>query len=196
MPEIRYRVVLLFGAPGVGKGTQGQRLRQLPHFAHLSTGEMFRSLDPKSPLGQEVRGFTERGELVPDELTIRIFRDAVQKMVASNRFDPRQDTLVLDGIPRNVNQCNILDKEIRVICVLHFVSFNQEAMVARIKKRAEIEGRKDDVDEAVIRHRFDVYRRETAPVLSHYPSDLVLEIDALGTPDEVTAAIEKGLAKK
>jgi len=103
---------------------------------------------------------------------------------------------VLDGIPRNVNQCRILDKEIRVVRVIHLVSSNEEAMVARMKKRAQLEGRKDDADEAVIRRRFDVYRRETEPVLSHYPSDLILEIDALGTPDEVAAAIERGLRNK
>jgi adenylate kinase len=187
---------LLFGAPGVGKGTQGQRLGRLPQFVHLSTGDMFRSLDTNSPLGKEVRTFTERGELVPDELTIRIFRDAVHRLVASHKFDAKQDTLVLDGIPRNVNQCRILDKEIRVVRVIHLVSSNEEAMVARMKKRAQLEGRKDDADEAVIRRRFDVYRRETEPVLSHYPSDLILEIDALGTPDEVAAAIERGLRNK
>jgi adenylate kinase len=196
MPEPPYRAVLLFGAPGVGKGTQGQRLGRLPHFVHLSTGEMFRSLDTNSPLGREVRNYTERGELVPDELTIRIFRDAMQRLIASHRFDAKQDTLVLDGIPRNINQCRILDKEIRVVRVLHFVSSNEEAMVARMKRRAQLEGRKDDADETVIRHRFDVYRRETEPLLGHYRSDLILEIDALGTPDEVAAAIEKGLLKK
>jgi adenylate kinase len=194
MPEPASRAVLLFGAPGVGKGTQGQRLGRLPHFVHLSTGDMFRSLPKDSPLGKEVQSFTERGVLVPDELTIRIFRDAVHRLIASHKFDPASDTLVLDGIPRNVNQCSILDREIRVVRVIRLISSDLEAMVARIKKRAQLEGRKDDVDEAVIRRRFDVYRRETEPVLGHYPSELVLEIDALGTPDEVGAAIERGLS--
>ena len=193
MPETRYRAVLLFGAPGVGKGTQGQRLARLPQFIHLSTGDMFRSLDKNSPLGKEVREFTERGELVPDELTIRIFRDAVQRLAESRQFNAGEDTLVLDGIPRNVNQCRILDNDIRVVRIIHLVSFDAEAMVARLKKRAQLEGRKDDADEAVIRHRLDVYRRQTAPVLEYYPQSLVLEIDALGTPDEVAAAIQRRL---
>jgi adenylate kinase len=191
MPETRYRAVLLFGAPGVGKGTQGQRLARLPHFIHLSTGDMFRSLDKNSPLGREVSEFTERGELVPDELTIRIFRDAVQRLAASRQFNASADTLVLDGIPRNVNQCRILDNDIQVVRIIHLVSFDAEAMVARLKKRAQLEGRKDDADEAVIRHRLDVYRRQTAPVLEYYPQSLVHEVDALGTPDEVAAAIQR-----
>jgi adenylate kinase len=193
MPEPAYRAVLLFGAPGVGKGTQGQRLGRVPHFLHLSTGDMFRSLDNNSPLGREVRSYTERGVLVPDELTIRIFHDAVHRLIAAGKFDAARDTLVLDGIPRNVNQCRILDPEIRLVRVLHLVSSNEEEMVDRIKKRALLEGRKDDADESIIRRRFDVYRRETAPVLGYYPADRVLEIDALGTPDEVAAAIQEGL---
>jgi adenylate kinase len=196
MPEPVYRAVLLFGAPGVGKGTQGERLGRVPHYVHLSTGEMFRSLDMNSPLGKEVRSFTERGVLVPDELTIRIFRDKVHRLVSSKKFDPANDTLVLDGIPRNVNQCRILDKEIRVVRVIRLLSSNQEAMVERIKKRALVEGRKDDTDETIIHRRFDVYHRETEPVLGHYPAELILVVDALGTPDEVTAAIQKGLADK
>jgi adenylate kinase len=196
MPEPVFRAVLLFGAPGVGKGTQGQRLGRVPRFHHLSTGDMFRSLDKDSPLGKEVRSFTERGVLVPDELTVRIFRDAVHQRVAAGKYDPARDTLVLDGIPRNVNQCRILEREIRVVRVLHLVSSDPEVMVTRMKKRAVLEGRKDDADEAVIRRRFDVYCRETAPVLEYYPANLVLEIDALGTPDEVAAAIERGLKGK
>jgi adenylate kinase len=185
--------VLLFGAPGVGKGTQGQRLGEIAHFVHLSTGEMFRSLDRNSTLGKEVRSFSERGELVPDELTIRIFREFVHGLVAAGRYRPEQDTLVLDGIPRNVNQCRILDKEVSVTKVIHLTSSDEDVMVDRIKRRAEIEGRKDDADESIIRRRFVVYRRETEPVLAYYSGKSIVEVDALGTPDAVTAAIKREL---
>jgi adenylate kinase len=193
MPHPEYRAILLFGAPGVGKGTQGQRIGRLPHYRHLSTGELFRSLDHDSPLGQEVRSYSERGVLVPDELTIRIFRDSVERLAAAGQFDPARDTLVLDGIPRNVKQARNLDGQVRVVRIIYLVSSDEQVIIDRIKGRAEVEGRKDDADEAVIRRRFEVYRRETKPVLECYPCDLIVEVDALGTPDEVTRAIETEL---
>jgi adenylate kinase len=192
MPEPVYRAVLLFGAPGVGKGTQGQRLGRLAHFVHVSTGEMFRSLG-NSPVGKEARTYFERGVLVPDDLTIRVFRERVHNLVAEHLFDPARDTLILDGIPRNPTQAQILDGDIKVVKIIHFAASDEDAMVARILKRALIEGRKDDANEEIIRKRFDIYRRETSPVLEFYPRELILEIDALGTPDEVTATIERGL---
>lgn len=195
MPEPVYRAVLLFGAPGVGKGTQGQRLGRLPHFIHISTGDMFRSLG-NGPVGKEARTYFERGVLVPDELTIRIFRERLQDLVANHLLESARDTLILDGIPRNPNQAEILDGDIKVIKIIHFVASDEDAMVARIKKRALLEGRKDDADEATIRKRFDIYRRDTSPVLKCYPPELILEIDALGTPEEVAATIERGLLDK
>jgi adenylate kinase len=192
MPEPVYRAVLLFGAPGVGKGTQGQRLGRLTHFVHVSTGEMFRSLG-NGPVGKEARTYFERGVLVPDDLTIRVFRERVHSLVAEHLFDPARDTLILDGIPRNPTQARILDGDIKVVKIIHFAASDEDAMVARILKRALIEGRKDDANEEIIRKRFDIYRRETSPVLESYPRELILEIDALGTPDEVTATIERGL---
>ena len=195
MPEPVYRAVLLFGAPGVGKGTQGQRLGRLAHFVHLSTGEMFRSLG-NGPVGKEARSYFERGVLVPDELTIRVFRERVHDLVAEHLFEPAHDTLILDGIPRNPNQAEILEADIKVLKIIHFVASDEDAMVSRILKRALIEGRKDDANEEIIRKRIDIYRRETSPVLQYYPRDLILEIDALGTPDEVTATIERGLLNK
>jgi adenylate kinase len=195
MPEPQLRAVLLFGPPGVGKGTQGLRLGRLPHFHHVSTGDLFRSLDPQSPLGVEVRGFTEKGVLVPDELTIRIFCDFLDRMVRSKEIDPVQDTVVLDGIPRNVHQSQMLNGAVRVMRLIQLVSSDDDALVSRIRGRAQLEGRKDDLDESVIRRRFEVYRRETRPVLEYYPANLLVEIDALQTPDQVAATIQKALGQ-
>jgi adenylate kinase len=144
-------------------------------------------------LGKEVRSYSERGILVPDDLTIRIFEDAIQRLVASGQFEPTQGTLVLDGIPRNANQARILDGQVRVVRIVYLLSSDEQVMIDRMKRRAELEGRKDDADEGVIRRRFEVYRRETKPVLEHYPRDLIVEIDALGSPDEVAAAIKREL---
>jgi len=196
MSQPAYRAILLFGAPGVGKGTQGQRIGQLPFYRHVSTGDLFRSLDRNSPLGKEVRSYSERGVLVPDELTIRIFGEAIKGLVDSGQFDPARDTLLLDGIPRNVNQAQSLDGQVRVVRIIYLESSNEQVMIDRMKRRAELQGRKDDADEGVIRRRFEVYRRETRPVLDYYPRDLIVEIDALGTPDEVAAAIKKELMRR
>ena len=177
-PATEHRAVLLFGAPG-SQGCRGNVSARSRTFYTSPPAKCSARWTATLP-GREVRADFERGELVPDELTIRIFRDAVERLAASGRFRPQEDTLILDGIPRNVNQCRILENEIDVVRVVHLVSSDPEVMVARIKQRAEREGRPDDADETIIRHRFDVYRRETEPVLCFYPSDLILEIDALG----------------
>lgn len=181
----KFRAVLLFGAPGVGKGTQGRTLGQLPGLFHLSTGEIFRSLDPDSSEAREVAGYTSRGELVPDELTIRIVRNAFDREIAAGRFHPDEEVLLLDGIPRNVRQAELFDETVEVLCILYLAGSDREAMVRRLKQRALQEGRTDDADEAVIRHRFEVYRRDTEPMLRYYPDNLIAHIDALPTPLEV-----------
>jgi adenylate kinase len=180
-----YNCVLLFGAPGVGKGTQGKRLGELEGYLHLATGDIFRSLDRESEFGKQFVHYSSRGELVPDDLTIQLWQDHVQGLVDGGEYDPQRDTLLLDGMPRSVNQANMLDGLIEPKAVLHLVARDIDEMVQRMKKRAETEGRHDDADENVIRNRFDVYARETAPVLEHYDSALVHEIDAMGTIDEV-----------
>ena len=189
MAEDRFAAVLLFGVPGAGKGTQGKALGQLPGFFHLSSGDIFRSLDPQSDEGRQVRRYSERGELVPDELTIRIWRNWLDEQIAASRFRPQRDLLLLDGIPRNVRQCEILEEHIQVLRVIHLAAESDEPMIQRIKARALLEGRPDDANEDVIRRRFEVYRRESAPVLNYYPSDLIADVDPLGTPAEVLARV-------
>ncbi len=136
MPQPPYRAILLFGAPGVGKGTQGQRIGKLTGYRHISTGDMFRSLDRDSPLGKEVRSYSERGVLVPDDLTIRLFEDTISRQTKSGQFDPTRDTLVLDGIPRNVTQAESLDDKVQVAHILYLMSSNLQVMIDRIKRRA------------------------------------------------------------
>lgn len=191
-----YRCVLLFGPPGSGKGTQGGKLGELDRCVHLATGDMFRGLDKDSELGREVASYSSKGELVPDELTVRLWREHVKGLIADGAYDPAQDLLILDGIPRSVGQAQAMTDDIEPVCLLHLVVTDMEAMVARMKGRAESQGRADDADEDVIRNRFAVYDQQTAPVLGRYDAGLVREVDAQQTIDEVfaqTKALVEGL---
>ncbi|MCI0363308.1 MAG: nucleoside monophosphate kinase [Phycisphaerales bacterium] len=181
----RYKALLLFGAPGVGKGTQGRLLGQIPGMRHVATGEMFRALDRQSPLGRKVNEYSSRGELVPDDLTIELWKQHVRGLIESGKFSPADDLLVLDGIPRSVNQAKAIDPHIDVLGVVHLATPNIDEMVGRMKLRAQREKRHDDADEAVIRRRFAVFDAETKPVLKHYKPKLIKKVKAVGTPAEV-----------
>lgn len=185
METEKFRAIILFGAPGVGKGTQGRILNQIPGFRHVSSGDIFRSLDPESPEGREVASYTNRGELVPDDVTIRIFHTMMRQSVEKGVYRPAEEILLLDGIPRTVRQAEVLAGSFSVLAVIEFRFSDEEIMVERLKGRALKEGRLDDADEATIRHRFDVYRQQTAPVLQFYPPELVRSVNADATPIEV-----------
>lgn len=181
----RYPAALIFGVPGAGKGMQGSILARVPGFFHASSGGIFRELDPDSPDGRRVREFANRGELAPDEVTVRIVLDWLDRQVQSGAFRPTEELLLLDGIPRNLAQCRLLEPSISVKVILHLVCRDQEQMIGRIRRRAQLEGRPDDAQEAVIRKRFEVYREQTAPVLGYYAPPLIGEVNADGTPCEV-----------
>jgi adenylate kinase len=187
----QYRSVLLFGAPGVGKGTQGKRLGADARFVHLATGDMFRRLDRESPLGKRVAGYSSRGELVPDDVTVELWQDHVRGLVASGTYRPQEHILILDGIPRSLEQARMLEQHIEPLGILHLVARDIDEMVRRMKQRAETDGRADDADESVIRRRFEVYAAETAPVLGAYDQNLVHDVDAMGTIDEVEVRVRQ-----
>jgi adenylate kinase len=192
MPD-RYKTVLLFGPPGVGKGTQGKLLGQVPGMKHLATGDMFRGLDRTAGLGQRIHAIMSAGTLVPDELTVELWQQYVRGMINAGRFRPEAELLVLDGIPRSANQARALGPFVEVLKVIHLTCPNIDEMVARMKRRAIKENRPDDADEAVIRRRFEVYEKETRPVLDCYDPKLVCEINAVGTPAEVLLHILQAL---
>ena len=181
----RYKSVLLFGGPGAGKGTQGKILGRIPGFYHLACGDVFRSLDTNSDLGKEFLKYSSRGELVPDTVTIEMWRQNVHAQTVLSLYKPQVDLLVLDGIPRNVAQAEAMEKYLDVLLVIHLVCADVDAMVMRMKRRALKENRLDDADEKVIRHRFEVYDQETKPVLDFYDSSIIREIDAIGSPADV-----------
>jgi adenylate kinase len=181
----RYKCVVLVGAPGSGKGTQGKLLGELDGFVHLATGDIFRSLDRETELGKKFVYYSSRGELVPDDLTIELWQGHVKRLIESGAYDSAKDILLLDGMPRSVKQAEMLDGIIEPLAIVHLTVANIDEMVQRMKLRAEKEGRHDDADENVIRNRFDVYEKETAPVLGAFNEKIIIEVDAIGTIDEV-----------
>jgi len=182
---IRHKTVLLFGPPGAGKGTQGKILGAIPGFFHLACGDVFRSIDVSSDLGRAFLEYSSRGELVPDQLTIDMWRQNMHAQTILSLYKPKVDLLILDGIPRNVGQANAMDEYLDVLGVIYLKCTDIEEMVHRMKRRAIKENRLDDVDEKVVRRRFDVYERETAPVLAHYPKSIIHEVNASGSPASV-----------
>lgn len=192
---MKYRTLVLFGAPGSGKGTQGKVLGAIPNFLHFSSGDAFRALDPNSELGKTFKDYSTRGLLVPDELTIRLCVDHIKKLVETGKFNPETDTLILDGIPRSVGQAKALAETVDVKAVLNLNCSNYEDLVQRMKKRALKEGRKDDADENVIRERFSTYDNQTKPLLEFYGVRKVKTIDALQSPINVLKDVTKIIAK-
>ena len=185
MAQKRYHTVLLFGAPGAGKGTQGRILGQVPGFFHLSCGDVFRSLDINSPEGREIYKYSSKGMLVPDETTIRVWKRHLDALTVLSHYKPHEDLLILDGIPRNRRQAEIVEEHIEVLKIIHLKCPDTEAMIHRVRRRAIRENRVDDAQEEIIRKRFQVYEQETKPVLEYYNQKLISEVDAIGSPAEV-----------
>ncbi len=176
-PEERYKAILLFGPPGSGKGTQGRILSAIPGFFHSATGDIFRSLDLQSPAGRLVWQYTSQGELVPDEITIGVWRQYIHGMELINQFHPESELLILDGVPRSVNQAKLLEDTIEVVQIIHLKA-EFDKMVERLRRRALKENRVDDANIDVIRHRMKVYENTTRPLLNHYDASLVANLDA------------------
>ena len=198
LPATRYRTILIFGAPGTGKGTQGKILNQIPGFVHVACGEVLRSLDLHSRLGKVFLEYSSKGEFVPDDIAIQLWRDYIDDLVQEKRFQPEIDYLLLDGIPRNLPQACAMDCHIDVRQIIYLRCHDLEVLVKRMKSRAHREKRFDDVNEQVIRHRLEEYESQTAPTLSHYPPDVIEEIDATDTPvgvlSEITNAFRRVLS--
>ena len=185
----RLPAILLFGMPGAGKGTQGRLLGTMAGLFHISTGEIFRSLDRSTEDGRTVRDLIDHGNLVPDDLAVRIWRTWLDTAINDGRLSPNTDVLVLDGIPRSTAQCRMLESQIDVLAVVHLSTADEEPLVQRLLLRGSTDGRDDDRSEEIIRHRFEIYERTTAPVLDHYTPEIRNEINPLGTPIEVKKRI-------
>lgn len=190
---MRYKSILLFGAPGSGKGTQGKIIGNIPGFYHNATGDIFRSLDLRSEMGRKFWEYAGRGELVPDEFTINLWKQYIKGVEMINQFHPDTEFLVLDGIPRNLTQARLLDDTIDVVKIVYLRCTDLSKMVERLRRRALRENRFDDASDEVIRRRLEVYERETRPVLDFYPPDKIFRVDATHSQIRVLSEIVKVL---
>src|SRR2546421_1064743 len=183
--SMKYRTVLLFGAPGSGKGTQGKILGTVPGFFHCACGDVFRNLRIDDPLGKVFVEYSSRGLLVPDEPTINLWAKNIQASTLDGQFHPERDTLILDGIPRNRRQAEILKDTLDVKAVINLTSAHQKQMIERLQRRALRENRLDDANLEVIKKRLETYERDTKPVLDYYGPALVRNVDSSQSPVEV-----------
>ena len=174
---MKYPTILLFGPPGAGKGTWGKLIAVMPGFSHVSSGDMFRNLNEETEIGALCKSLAERGEFVPDDVTIQLWQEHMQQLAESGEFNVENDLVLLDGIPRNVPQAEELDDLIDVKLLLFFDSEDRSVLVERLKKRAHIEHRADDANEDTIRHRMEVYDEQTHAMLQHYDASLVAKVD-------------------
>lgn len=189
----KYRTYLIFGAPGSGKGTQGKILGTIPRFFHCACGDVFRALDTRTALGQAFIEYSSRGQLVPDDLTVQLWKARIGDHVGAHTFKPDIDMLILDGIPRNAAQARIMQDIIEVNRIFHLSCPDRNALVTRLRKRALKDNRFDDASEDVIRRRLETYDNESKPVLEYYAQtlgpDIIKEIDATQPPVRVAYEI-------
>jgi adenylate kinase len=181
--------LLIIGPPGAGKGTQAARIAERYGVPAISTGDIFRAnIKGQTELGLQVQAIIKAGELVPDSLTNEIVRDRLHQDDAAGGF-------LLDGYPRNVEQVHALDGMLEgdSLDAVVLLKADTDEVVARLMKRAEIEGREDDTEE-VIRHRQDIYAEQTAPLIELFTErGILVSVDGLGAIDEVADRIASAL---
>jgi adenylate kinase len=184
--------LLIVGPPGAGKGTQAERMAVEYSIPTISTGEIFRdNIKRETELGVQVKAIVDAGDYVPDSLTNALVTDRLAEADAEGGF-------LLDGYPRTAEQVKYLDDLLSshghaLDAVVRLVADHDE-VVRRLRRRAEEQGRVDDSEEA-IRHRLDVFAHETEPLIAAYRDrGILIEVDGLGTPDEVTERIFVALA--
>lgn len=177
--------IVLFGPPGAGKGTQSSRLVEKYKLIHLSTGDIFRAnIGGGTELGVLAKSYIDKGQLVPDDVTINMLKSEVEKR-------PNAAGFVFDGFPRTTPQAEALDaflsslnSEIKGMIAL---DVSEDELKGRLKKRALDSGRTDDADPKIIENRINVYKNETAPVKDYYEKQSKFHsVNGLGTIDEIT----------
>ena len=180
--------LVLFGPPGSGKGTQAAKLVEKYNLLHISTGDLFRyEMGNNTPLGQEAKSYIEKGELVPDEVTIGMLRNKVDA-------NPDVEGYIFDGFPRTVPQAEALDRLLetkeQTVSKLVMLDVQDDELVSRLLNRGKTSGRADDNDESIIRNRIEVYKSETSPVFDFYNAQgKAAKIDGIGSIEEIFGRI-------
>ncbi|MBI5273360.1 MAG: nucleoside monophosphate kinase [Chlamydiia bacterium] len=180
-----FQTILIFGPPGSGKGTLAKFLSSAGNHFHLSSGDVFRGLSPDSPAGQLYHNYAGKGLLLPDEATVQIWHHYVHGLIATNRYFPSGQLLLLDGLPRTLGQATLLEKHLNIRQIIVLKIQDTEALIKRIQRRALIEKRMDDMDLRVLKTRMEVYESETTKLLQYYPEKLFSYFDAGQKPLEV-----------
>jgi len=180
-----YRSILLLGPPGSGKGTLGKLLSSAGNHFHLSSGDIFRGLSPESPAGKLYHSYAGKGHLLPDDVTVGIWHHFVEGLIATNRYFPHQQLLLLDGIPRTIHQAELLERYIQIMHIIVLETHNIDELIKRMKRRALIERRADDLEDTVLETRMRVYAEDTQKLLQHYPPNLISRFNADQRPLEV-----------
>jgi adenylate kinase len=176
--------IIIFGPPGAGKGTQSAMLLEKYNLVHLSTGDVFRSnIKGETELGILAKSFIDKGELVPDEVTIAMVEDFLKTTKESNGF-------IFDGFPRTISQGEALSKILMQLDTnIHAVlalEVEENELVSRLLERGKVSGRTDDQSEDKIRNRFAEYNNKTEPLLEFYAAKNVLHrINGLGEIDDI-----------
>lgn len=179
--------VLMLGAPGSGKGTQGKRIADRYHLSHVSTGDLLRQhVAEGTALGKQAKSYMDSGDLVPDDLILSMIMDRITGPNALRSY-------VLDGFPRTLPQAKsayeIGSQTGQILDAVVCLDIPHDELIDRLQSRAQEESRADDTQD-VIRHRIEVYEEKTLPLLDYYDSRGILHrIDAVGTIDEVSDRI-------
>lgn len=183
--------ILFVGPPGVGKGTQAELLaNDKEHYVHFSTGEMFRTLDPNSEDGKIVHSIIDTGHLVPDEITVDLFEHKVTAMIKDGTFDPEKHLLILDGIPRNPHQAEMLHDFIDVIQIIYLTA-KDNVLTERLAERAKKENRPDDQDESIFKRRIRIYKEKTEKLIHSYDDRILTTIDGEPSVEDIQKEIKE-----
>jgi len=196
--NLKYNIMMnliFLGAPGAGKGSQAVKIAQKYNLAHLSTGDILRNeVDKKTELGIIAKQYMDKGELLPDDIIIKMVENKIKEVKGFNGF-------IFDGFPRTIKQAEDFDKmldsiKIRIDSVI-LLDVSKEILIERLSKRAVLENRKDDSDISIIENRIVQYLQKTAPLIDYYKKqNKLIKINGIGLIDDIFIAITNIIDKK